>query len=204
MPDTTLSLVTNFLYAFRVNMEVGLYSLIGGILLGFPLTWLRLRAGWVGVLANGLITLLRAFPAFVLMFVLLNILSQSTNLISQYTNNIPKVTLILALSAYSIAVVSDAAQDSWQYYQQSDTAKALLLIPTLFRIFTILVMASSIGAAIGVQDAVSYTLFKAEAVPDALNRIWLVLSATLFFVAYFSIIRFVLYHIVQRISKYHR
>jgi ABC-type anion transport system duplicated permease subunit len=107
----------------------------------------------------------------------------------------------LALCVYATAVISDAAQDAWQHYQQSDTAKALLLIPTLFRIFTILVMASSIGAAIGVQDAVTYTLSKAETIPDALDRIWLVLSATLFFVAYFSIIRFTLYHIVQRISK---
>lgn len=204
MPDTTLNLVTEFLYAFRINMEVGLYALIGGIFLGFPLTWLRARSGVSKALAEGLITLFRAFPAFVLMFVLLNILSNSTDLISAYTDDIPKASLILALCTYSTAVISDAAQDSWQFFKQSDHAKALLLIPNLFRIFTILVMASSIGAAIGVQDAVSYTLSKAEATPDALERIWLVLCATIFFVAYFSIFRFSLYQIVQRLSKRHR
>jgi hypothetical protein len=201
MPDTIQSMAKEFLYAFLVNQEIGLYSLLGGILMGFPLTWMRVRSGWSGAVANSLITLLRAFPAFVLMFVLLNALSNSIYFIHLYANNIPKVSLILALCVYATAVISDAAQDAWQHYQQSDTAKALLLIPTLFRIFTILVMASSIGAAIGVQDAVTYTLSKAETIPDALDRIWLVLSATLFFVAYFSIIRFTLYHIVQRISK---
>ena len=204
MTDSILSLLTSFLYAFRINLEVGLYSLLGGILFGFPLTWLRIQSSWSKVFADGLITLLRAFPVFVLMFVLLSIFSDSTHSIHQYISNVPKLTLILALCAYSSAVISDAALDCWQYVKQSDTAKALLLIPNLFRIFTILVMSSSIGAAIGVQDAVSFTLARAEATPDALNRIWLVLFATLFFVGFFSIIRFFLYQIVQRMSKLHR
>jgi ABC-type arginine transport system permease subunit len=201
MPDTISNLVIGFLYAFRINLEVGLYALLGGVLFGFPLAWLRTQAGWSRVFAEGLITFLRAFPAFVLMFVLLNIMSNSTHWIHRYVDNVPTITLILALSAYATAVISDAAQDSWQYFRQSDTAKAFLLIPNLFRIFTILVMASSIGAAIGVQDAVSYTLSKAEATPDALNRIWLVFFATIFFVAFFSMIRFSLYLVVERLSK---
>jgi ABC-type amino acid transport system permease subunit len=201
MPDTMMNLVSGFLYAFRLNIEVGLYSLLGGVMLGFPLTWLRTRAGWTRVLAEGLITLLRAFPAYVLMFVLLSVLSDLSHLIHQYTGGVPKITLILALSAYSTAVVSDAAQDCWQYVQQSDTAKAILLIPNLFRIFTILVMASSLGAAIGVQDAVSYTLSISEAAPDPLKRIWLVFLATLFFVVFFSIIRFSLYQVVKLLTK---
>jgi ABC-type amino acid transport system permease subunit len=201
MPDTSMSLITGFLYAFRLNIEVGLYALLGGVLFGFPLTLMRVRVGWTRVLAEGLTSLLRAFPVFVLMFVLLGVLSDSSHLIHQYVDNIPKITLILALSAYATAVVSDAAQDCWQYVQQSDTAKAILLIPNLFRIFTILVMASSIGAAIGVNDAVSYTLSISEATPNALNRIWLVFLATLFFVAFFSIIRLSLYLVVQRLSN---
>lgn len=201
MPDTMMNLATGFFYAFRLNVEVGLYALLGSVLFGFPLTWLRVQVGWTRALAEGLISLLRAFPVFVLMFVLLSVLSDSSHLIHQYVDNIPKITLILALSAYATAVVSDAAQDCWQYVQQSDTAKAILLIPNLFRIFTILVMASSIGAAIGVHDAVSYTLSISEATPDALTRIWLVFLGTLFFVTFFSIIRFSLYLVVERLSK---
>ena len=204
MTDTTLNLLTGFLYAFRINLEVGFYSLLGGILFGFPLTWLRVREGWSRAFAEGLLIVLRAFPVFVLMFVLLRIFSDSTHSIHMYLSNVPKFTLILALCAYSSAVVSDAAQDCWQYTQRSETVKAFLLIPNLFRIFTILVMSSSIGAAIGVQDAVAYTLTRAEATSEAVSRIWLVLFATLFFVAFFSIIRFSLYQVVKLLSKRHR
>jgi ABC-type amino acid transport system permease subunit len=201
MPDTTINLVIGFLYAFRINMEVGMYALLGGILFGFPLAWLHFQQGLPGIFAKGLITFLRAFPVFVLMFVLFNMLSDSTHFIHQYVDNVAKFALIMALGAYAASVISDAAQDCWKYVQQSDTAKAMLIIPNLFRIFTILVMASSIGAAIGVQDAVSFTLSRADATPDALNRIWLVLFATLFFVAFFSMIRFTLYFIVERLSR---
>lgn len=201
MLDTFISLASGFLYAFRINLEVGLFSLFGGMLFAFPLTWLRVHGGWPGKLTEVFITLLRAFPVFVLMFSLLNILSHSGFVTQYFTQNIPKIVLIVALCAYSTAVVSDAAEDSWNHYRRADYAQALLLIPTLFRIFTILVMSSSIGAAIGVQDSVSYTLARMEEIPDALNRIWLVLSATVFFVVFFSVIRFTLYLVVQRISK---
>jgi len=201
MLDTFISLASGFLYAFRINLEVGLLSLFGGMLFAFPLTWLRVHGGWLGKLTEVFITLLRAFPVFVLMFSLLNILSHSGFVTQYFTQNIPKIVLIVALCAYSTAVVSDAAEDSWNHYRRADYAQALLLIPTLFRIFTILVMSSSIGAAIGVQDSVSYTLARMEEIPDALNRIWLVLSATVFFVVFFTAIRFTLYLVVQRISK---
>jgi hypothetical protein len=201
MFELFLNLAAGFLFAFRINLEVGLYSLFGGVLLGFPLTWLRIKGGWPKKVSEGFITLLRAFPVFVLMFALLNFLSHSTYVTQHFSLNIPKMVLIIALCAYSTAVVSDAAQDSWGYWRRDDYAHALLLIPNLFRIFTILVMSSSIGAAIGVQDAVSYTLGRMEEIPDALSRIWLALGATIFFVIFFTIIRFALYQIVQRLSR---
>ena len=201
MFEAFLNLAAGFLSAFLINIEVGLYSLFGGILLGFPLTWLRVKGGWPKKVSEAFITLLRAFPAFVLMFALLNFLSYSAYVTQHFNLNIPKMVLIIALCVYSTAVVSDAAQDSWNYWQRADYAQALLIIPTLFRIFTILVMSSSIGAAIGVQDAVSFTIGRMEEIPDALSRIWLVIGATIFFVMFFSIIRFALYQIVQRLSS---
>ena len=201
MLESIFNLASGFLYAFRINLEVGLYSLLGGVLLGFPLTWLRIQGGWPRKLTEGFITIFRAFPVFVLMFTLLNFVTHSAYVTQHFTINIPKTVLIIALCAYSTAVVSDAAEDCWNHFSKSDYAQAMLLIPTLFRIFTILVMSSSIGAAIGVQDAVSYTLSRMEEIPDALTRIWLVLSATIFFVIFFSIIRFALSHVVQRFSK---
>lgn len=204
MTEEILNLAPGFLYAFRINLEVGLYSLLGGILLGFPLTWLRIRGGWLRKLTEGFLTLLRASPVFVLMFALLNFLSYSTSFIEQWTYNIGETVLIMALCAYSTAVVSDASEDSWNQFLKTNYAQAMVLIPTLFRIFTILVMSSSIGAAIGVQDSVSYTLAKMDETPEALMRIWIVLSATLFFTVFFSIIRFTLYKVVMHLTKHAR
>jgi ABC-type amino acid transport system permease subunit len=202
MVEDLFNLVPGFLYAFRINLEVGLYSLLGGILLGLPLTLLRIQSGWSRTLTEGFITLLRAFPVFVLMFALLNFLSHSTYVNEYFASSIPQTVLILALCAYSTAVVSDAAEDSWKHFQKSDHDKAMLLIPTLFRIFTILVMSSSIGAAIGVQDAVYYTLARMEEMPDALTRIGIVLFATIFFAVFFSLIRFTIYKVVQRLISH--
>lgn len=204
MTEEILNLAPGFLYAFRINLEVGLYSLLGGILLGFPLTWLRIRGGWLRKLTEGFLTLLRASPVFVLMFALLNFMSYSTSFIELWTYNIGETVLIMALCAYSTAVVSDASEDSWNQFLKTNYAQAMVLIPTLFRIFTILVMSSSIGAAIGVQDSVSYTLAKMDETPEALMRIWIVLSATLFFTVFFSIIRFTLYKVVMHLTKHAR
>ena len=201
MADSFFNLAAGFLNAFQINLQVGLYSLLGGMVLGFPLTWMRIQGGWLRKLTETFITFLRAFPVFVLMFALLNILAYSPYFTQHFTDHIPRAVLIMALCAYSTAVISDAAEDAWNHYKKADYAQALLLIPTLFRIFTILVMSSSVGAAIGVQDAVSFTLARMEETPDALTRIWIVLSATIFFVVFFSVIRFTLYQVVQRLSK---
>jgi len=201
MTDSFFNLAAGFLHAFQVNLQAGLYSLLVGMVLGFTSTWLRTHGGWLRKSIETFITFLRAFPVFVLMFALLNILTVSPYFTKHFTDDIPRTVLIMSLCAYSTAVISDAAEDAWNHCKNADYAQALLLIPTLFRIFTILVMSSSIGAAIGVQDAVSYTLARMEEIPDALSRIWLVLSATIFFVAFFSVIRFTLYRVVQRLSK---
>lgn len=92
MVEYLFNLAPGFLYAFRVNLEVGLYSLLGGILLGFPFTWLRFQGGWLRKLTEGFIALLRAFPVFVLMFALLNFLSNSALVIQYFDTNISKLS----------------------------------------------------------------------------------------------------------------
>jgi ABC-type amino acid transport system permease subunit len=201
MTDNTFHLIVGFLNAFKTNLEVGIYALLGGILVALPLTWLRLRGGPLGNCSETFISLLRAFPVFVLMFVLLNLFS---NTFQNLTNNEPKTALILALCAYATAVISDAALDSWQHFRLAELTEAFLIVPNLLRIFTILVMSSSIGAAVGVQDAVSFTLRSADQMQEASDRILTVFLVTIFFMLFFISIRFVLNKVVKRIlSKHH-
>lgn len=201
MTDNSFILIVGFLNAFKTNLEVGIYALLGGILFALPLTWLRIRGGFLGKCSETFISLLRAFPVFVLMFVLLNLFSRT---FQDLTNNEPKTALILALCAYATAVISDAAQDSWQHFHLAELTEALLIIPNLLRIFTILVMSSSVGAAVGVQDAVSFTLKSADQMPDANERILTVFLVTVFFMLFFISIRFVLNKVVKRILSSQR
>jgi hypothetical protein len=126
MTQTLLDLLPGFLFAFRLNLQVGMFALLGGMLIGLPLTW--------------------------------------------------------------------------DHFCRSEHAETLLIIPNLFRIFTILVMSSSIGAAIGVKEAVSYTLIHTETMPDPLDRIMTVLAVTIFFMLFFSTFRFTMQWMVRRIS----
>ncbi len=198
MTHSAYDFIVGFLLTFRVNLEVGFYSLLGGILAGLPLTWLRIKGGWAGKAAEKLIALIRAFPVFVLMFLFFNIFSETLH---EKSINIANVVLILALCAYATAVISDAALDSWQNIYKGDFNNALLIIPNIFRILTILIMSSSIGAAIGVQDSVSYTLIAIEKMADPVDRIITVFLVTLFFMTLFTVIRFFLYKLTRRISK---
>lgn len=200
MTEDSFDLIVGFLNAFKTNLEVGIDALLGGILVALPLTCLRIRGGFLGNCSETFISLLRAFPVFVLMFVLLNLFSHT---FQDLTNNEPKVALILALGAYATAVISDAAQDSWQHFRRAELTEALLFVPNLLRIFTILVMSSSVGAAVGVQDAVSFTLKSADQMQEANTRILVVFLVTVFFMLFFMSIRFVLNKVVQRILANH-
>lgn len=201
MASVHLDLLTGFLLAFTINLQVGMLALLGGILVGLPLTWSCIRGGLIGKVSTFAIALMRAFPAFVLMFVLLNFFSEELQTIHTTSENLHKTILILALSTYSAAVISDAAKDSWHHYCRSEHAEALLIIPNFFRIFTILVMASSLGAAIGVKEAVSYTLLQIDTMVEPFDRIMTVFVVTIFFMLFFSTFRFALYWLVRRMTK---
>jgi len=201
MANILFDLLPGFLLAFTINLQVGMLALLGGILVGLPLTWLCLRGGLIGKVSTFTIALMRAFPAFVLMFVLLNFFSEELQTVHTTLENFHKTILILALSTYSAAVISDAAKDSWYHYCRSERAEALLIIPNIFRIFTILVMASSLGAAIGVKEAVSYTLIQIDTMADPSDRIVTVFVVTIFFMLFFSTFRFALYWLVRRITS---
>jgi ABC-type amino acid transport system permease subunit len=200
MTQTLLDLIPGFLSAFLLNLQVGMFALLGGILIGLPLTWLIIRGSLLGKASEYLIAFMRAFPVFVMMFVLLNFFSETLHSLLPTLESLHKITLIAALCTYSASAISDAAKDSWHNFCRSEYAETLLIIPNMFRIFTILVMSSSIGAAIGVKEAVSYTLIHIEIMPDPLDRIMTVFIVTVFFMLFFSTFRFAMYWLVQRIT----
>jgi len=191
----------DFLNAFRTNLAIGLLSLLGGIVVGVPLAYARRAGGVSGSFVSILISLLRASPVFVLMFLLVNIFGSTAGLSSRSDSELSYIALLLALCAYSFSVVSDVVLDTLQQRDAGNDQVVKLLIPNLFRKFAILVMSTSVGAAIGVREAVFFSLGQMEVLPDRFEKIWLILFVILFFVAFFLIAKYIVLRLVQYIKK---
>jgi TRAP-type uncharacterized transport system substrate-binding protein/ABC-type amino acid transport system permease subunit len=171
----------DFLMGLIGNFGAALGSLLLGGLAGGGLAVLRFRGGWAGRAAASATGLLRASPTFVIMFFLLNVIPAEVQVFGTGIPFPPMLILILALSVYSSAYVSDNLLDTLRHWEGGSPAAALLFIPNMFRAFVVLTMASSTGAAIGVREAVTTTIRYADRMQDTGSRVALVLAVILFF-----------------------
>jgi ABC-type amino acid transport system permease subunit len=190
-----------FLDAFVTNITIGVLALAGGMLVGIPLAYLRRASGLGGRLAAGFVALLRASPVFVLMFLFVNVFGSTVTLSGLSDRDLTYASLILALCAYSFSVVSDVVLDALEQRDAGNHQVVKLLIPNLFRIFSILVMATSVGAAIGVREAVFYSLGQMELLPHRAEKIWLMIFVILFFTTFFLVAKHIVLQLVTYIKK---
>lgn len=156
-------LLTEFLPAFlagmAVNFEIAGIALALGVALGAVLTVARLRRGVIGLAAQAVIGLMRAAPTFVVMFFLLNALPHGGGLS-------PVMTVAIALVPYAAAYVADSAVDAVHHIHSGSPLAGLLILPNVARAFFVLVMSSSVGAAIGVPEGIAVILRQAEKMPS--------------------------------------
>lgn len=173
-----------FLNALTVNLSIGLLVLFVGLCLGFVTAAIRLAPNRLGAQAmNFFIGILRAVPSYVIMVVMAAILTSTDALGMSGSQTAALLALFLALLAGSISSCSDACVTFLQYRAQGRMDQALLIVPNLFQIFIVAVMSSGVGAAIGVHEAVHYTLALAETYESRMDRIILVASVILLFAA---------------------
>ena len=173
-----------FLQAFTINLRVGLLALVVGLLIGFVSATIRFRnKGATSGLTGFLIGFLRAFPVYVLMFVAVNLLASLGTFDTLSPNQAAEAALIVALSAYTISACSDASLTFLQYRAKGQHNQAWLVVPNIIQIYVITVISSSVGAAIGLQEAVTFILNLSETLPTREDRILLVFMAILFFAA---------------------
>ena len=179
-----------FLDAFTINLRVGSVALLIGLLLGFASALLRARRhGASAKLTGFLVGFLRAFPVYVLMFVAVNLLASLGLFDALTSKQSAEAALIIALSAYTISACSDAWLAFLQHRDQGQYSQAWLVIPNLIQIYVITVMSSSVGAAIGLQEAVTFTLNLAESLPTRDERLLLVFVVVLFFATIMGLTR---------------
>jgi ABC-type amino acid transport system permease subunit len=194
--------IIGFLAAFRTNLVIAVCALGVGLLLGGIFAYLLSRGGVI-IKAVGLpvISLFRAFPVFVLMFVLWNFVPRSQSLAAPGFISDADLILILALSAYSVSALFDVVFDALHFRSTGDQERVWLVIPNVFRIFVILVMSTSIGAAIGVKEAVTYTLIFSDGLVERSQKIMLLLLATVFFAVFFAAAKLMLDQLTRRIKR---
>lgn len=194
--------ILGFLAAFRTNLVIAVFALGVGLLLGAIFAYLLSRGGVI-IKAVGLpvISLFRAFPVFVLMFVLWNFVPRSQSLAAPGFISDADLILILALSAYSVSALFDVVFDALHFRSTGDQERVWLVIPNVFRIFVILVMSTSIGAAIGVKEAVTYTLIFSDGLVERSQKIMLLLLATVFFAVFFAAAKLMLDQLTHRIKR---
>lgn len=171
-----------FFLAFTVNFRLGFVALFIGLVLGLLTAVIRCRTSGVSARFIGfLIGFLRAFPVYVLMFVAASLFSTMSLFTAFDAEFSASIAVIVALLAYTVSACSDACVTFLNFRARGELAQAWLVVPNVFQIFVITVMASSIGAALGVQEAVAFTLSLAQTYETRIERIALIICVIVFF-----------------------
>ncbi len=194
--------ILNFLSYFLTNIKIGTFSLIGGLLIGVPLAWLLNKNNkWLSRMINVVLFFCRGLPIYILMFALLTSLSTDTLLKAFNDETLRTVAIILALSVYALAAICDLTLVMLAQLAKGQIAEAFLIVPNIFRIFTTLLISSSVGAAIGVPEAVSYTIRVYERFPERIDRFLLVLAVTIFFAVFQSLCKKIVLMLSEMIQR---
>lgn len=151
-----------FLAGMAVNFEIAAIALVIGLALGVLLAAGRLSGGVAAAVTISIIALMRAAPTFVVMFFLLNAIPRDATLFGVPFALSGVMTVAVSLVPYSAAYVADAGVDSIRHLRAGATHGALLFFPNLTRAFLVMVMSSSVGAAIGVTEGITVILRQAE------------------------------------------
>ena len=201
MTFNLVDFIINFLYCFLTNIKIGLFSLAAGALLGVPFAFALRYRFRVNGLINLILVLCRSFPVYILMFIIFNNINNDEFLNAYTDYTIRLIAVVVAISAYTTAAVCDATSDCLNHVANKNIAQAYLIVPNVFRIFTLSMMSSSIGAALDVSEAVSYTVRVYESFPDRLDRFLLVLGVTIFFATVQHTLKVLVLSLSERIQR---
>lgn len=178
-----------FFLGFRLNLTIAAGALFAGLFLGFVLAWLlRLQSRALNAGINLLLTLCRATPTFIALFFLAGVVSEDrfNGLLLDESRLV--VLCCLACLPYIVSYASDEIGVVWRRYDEQDFRSAVLLIPSLGRVFQVLLATSCLGAAIGVPEAMSAVLFTADTLSAQGDRLVFFGAVTVLFIVVIKVL----------------
>lgn len=173
--------IPDLLNGMKVNFQIASAILILSLLIGGVLTVVSLMGGFVRMIIAFFIAAIRAMPTFLAMICLLYLIPKQI-VIAQFSFALSGAEIVvLSLLPYAVAYVFDNFSESIRQWRQGQLVTALQLLPNLSRLYFILIMSSSAGAAIGVTEGVTTLLRYASRLESTQERMLLYAIGILFF-----------------------
>lgn len=173
--------IPDLLNGMKVNFQIASSILILSLLIGGVLTGVSLMGGFVRMIIAFFIAAIRAMPTFLAMICLLYLIPKQI-VIAQLSFVLSGAEIVvLSLLPYAVAYVFDNFSESIRQWRQGQLVTALQLLPNLSRLYFILIMSSSAGAAIGVTEGVTTLLRYASRLESTQERMLLYAIGILFF-----------------------
>ena len=195
----------DFLSGLAVNFEIAVCAMMGGLLLGGLLAVARFRNGLAAAPAAWLVALLRTVPTFVVMFFLVNVVPATFTLGPLQFSMTPWLAVVLSLTLYAAAYVSDHAVEAMRQLRSGSPVAAMLFVMGLVRAFFVMVLSSGFGAAVGVVEATTITLRAIETLPKVSDRLLLIGLVIVIFTVCFQTIYHVINHMRGKLNqRFHR
>ena len=187
-----ITFLPGFLNAFLQNLWMGCLAVLIGLVLGIPLASLVYKQSPFQRLIKGLIVFLRSLPVFIVMYIALGILTMTVVIDENNIFSTPVLALLFGLCFSSVSGVFDAMVDYFRLRDAGDRRQALLVIPNVFRLYVNVACTTAVGAALGVKEAVSYSLMTTERLTSTGDRLIIVIFVSLFFVCFVLLARWLL------------
>ena len=192
-----ITFLPGFLSAFLQNLWMGCLAVFIGLVLGIPLARLVHKRSPFQFVIKGLIIFLRSLPVFIVMYIALGILTMTVVIDENNIFSTPVLALSFGLCFSSVSGVFDAMVDYFRLRDAGDMRQALLVIPNIFRLYVNVACTTAVGAALGVKEAVNYSLMATELLTSTGDRLIIVIFVSLFFVFFVLLARWLLSLVVN-------
>ena len=118
-----------YLYAFSINFRGGLLACLTGMVMGFCLVVTKKNVPYTNKLITTVISIMRAFPFYILIFILLGALGSSVLLESLTPSVRLEIILILAIAGFAAPACADLFTTFFEHRRHGEIEQSYLIVP---------------------------------------------------------------------------